>query len=60
MIRLEVDKAPDGPSEDQSLSLGGDRLEDRVPVVLHTLHVHHFVPVLVGAFVQHTVDNILC
>ena len=46
-----MEEAPDGPSEDQSLSLGGDRLEDRVPVVLHALHVHHFVLVLVSAVV---------
>ena len=47
-----MDQAPDGPSEDQSFSLGGDRFEDRVPVVLHALHVHHFAAeVLVRAFV---------
>ena len=47
-----MEEAPDGPSEDQSLSLGGDRLDDRVPVVLHALHVHHFAAeVLVKPFV---------
>ena len=43
MSNHETLNIPDGPCEDESLCLGGDRLYGRISIVLHPLHIHHLL-----------------
>ena len=43
MSNHETLDIPDGPCEDESFRLGGDRLYGGISIVLHPLHIHHLV-----------------